>query len=476
MIRTRLAPSPTGDPHIGTLFQALFDYVFAKANKGKFIVRIEDTDQNRLVEGAQEALFKSLDWLGLTPDESVIHGGKYGPYKQSERLDIYQKYAKQLVEAGHAYPCFCSSERLDQVRKDKQKNGLPPMYDKKCRDLDSKEATKKAITTSHVIRMKVPQDQTIIVDDLIRGQIKFDSNIVDDQIILKSDGFPTYHLAVVVDDHLMKITHMVRGEEWISSAPKHVLLYQYFDWQSPKFIHTPLLRNPDRSKLSKRHGHASVDWYIKTGYLKEAVINFLATRVWNHPKGLEIFDIKELINNFKFKDLHIQGPIADIDKLNWINGQWIRKLSQPEILSRLKSFKSKDLPDSLLKEIWPLIKERIEKLSDLKDLTDYFVHPPKLNLRAILKESKMSPQDTADYLKKVHTTINSLSAWSVESLEESLHQLQKDLRLKPRPAFMTLRLSLTGRSATPPLFDTIYLIGKTKTIDRLEHAQKICLS
>lgn len=471
-VRTRLAPSPTGDPHIGTLFGALFDYVYAKKHQGQFIVRIEDTDKTRQTPGAEKAIFQALDWLGLTPDESPQHGGQHGPYRQSERLQIYKQQAQKLVDLGHAYYCFCSQARLDKLRKSQQKSGQPPMYDKKCRSLNPKTAKQRAQAGPHVIRMKIPAQQTIKVHDLLRGQISFDSHILDDQVLLKSDGFPTYHLAVVVDDHLMKITHMVRGEEWLSSAPKHVLLYQYFNWQPPQFIHTPLLRNPDRSKLSKRHGHASVDWYIKQGYLPEAVINFLATRVWNHPQAKEVFGLQDLIKHFTFEAMHTQGPIADIDKLNWLNGQWIRRLPDKTMLKRLQPFKPKDLSSDKLKDIWPLIKDRLEHLSQLKDLTDYFIKSPQPDPKLILKESKLNSSATAQYLGQAAAVIKQVSPWSVKNIEADLHQLQQKSNLKPRPAFMTIRLAVTGRSATPPLFDTLKIIGQKQVVSRLTYVQK----
>ncbi len=284
-VRTRIAPSPTGFPHIGTIFQALFDYVYARQHQGQFIIRLEDTDQSRLVPEAEEAIYQALSWVGLTPDEGPIYGGEFGPYRQSERLDVYRTYAEKLIDQGQAYYCFCSPERLATVRQEQQKKGLPPMYDRHCRDLDPEIAKKRALSETYVIRLKVPPHETISFIDLARGEISFDSNTVDDQVLLKSDGFPTYHLAVVVDDHLMGITQIVRGEEWISSTPKHVLLYRYFNWEMPAIIHTPLLRNPDHSKLSKRHSHTAVTWYREQGYLPEAVVNFLSSRVWNHPDG-----------------------------------------------------------------------------------------------------------------------------------------------------------------------------------------------
>ncbi len=466
--RTRIAPSPTGFPHVGTIFQALLDYVYAKQNQGQFIVRIEDTDRGRFVEGAEEAIFSSLEWIGIKPDESVVHGGNYGPYRQSERLDIYHQHAKELIDAGHAYYCFCSPERLDSVRKEKQAAGLPPMYDRHCRNLDPKEAASRAETEPHVIRMKIPDNETIILNDIVRGEISFDSNTVDDQVIVKSDGFPTYHLAVVVDDHLMEITHVVRGEEWISSSPKHILLYRYFDWQPPQFLHTPLLRNPDKSKLSKRHGHASVKWYQEQGYLPEAVVNFLASRIWNHPDEQEIYNMDELIQKFDINNIHIMSPIVDLKKLDWINGLWIRSLSDSELINRLKPFKPEDLSDELLSQIIPLIKERLVTLAELEGLTSFFFREPEVDSAVLLKEAKTETASLKTYLETVKRTLTNNSEWTIESIEAALRQVQQESGLKPRPAFMSIRLALTDSLATPPLFDVIHLLGKETCINRLD--------
>ncbi|MCL5676265.1 MAG: glutamate--tRNA ligase, partial [Patescibacteria group bacterium] len=271
-VRTRIAPSPTGYPHIGTIYQALFDYAYAKKFGGRFIVRIEDTDRNRLVEDAENKIFSGLDWFGLIENESARKGGKFAPYRQSQRLNIYKKYAEELVQKGNAYYCFCSKERLEEIRQLMQKAGKPPMYDKHCRNLPKEEIEANLKKKNpFVIRLKVPENKTIVVKDEIRGEISFDSNTIDDQVILKADGFPTYHLAVVVDDHLMEISHVVRGEEWLSSAPKHFLLYDFFGWEKPLFFHTPIIRNPDKSKFSKRQGHTNIDWYKEQGYLPEAI-------------------------------------------------------------------------------------------------------------------------------------------------------------------------------------------------------------
>jgi len=471
MIRTRIAPSPTGLPHIGTIFQALINYAFAKKHgdkSGQFIVRIEDTDQSRLVKGAEQALFKALDWFGLTPDEKT--------YRQSERLKIYQKHAQQLIDKQKAYYCFCSSDRLDKIRKQMQKDGQSPMYDGHCKNLTAKEVTEKLNKKqSYVIRMKIGKtSDPIILHDSIRGDIQFDRNVIDDQILLKSDGYPTYHLAVVVDDHLMKITHVIRGEEWISSAPKHVLLYQYFGWSPPEFIHTPLLRNPDKSKLSKRHDHASVHWYQEKGYLPSAILNSLATRVWNHPQNKEIFNLQEFIKHFKFKDMHIQSPVVDLDKLNWYNGVYIRNLSDIELLNYAKPFKPKNLPDEKLKQILPLIKQRIEYLSQIKDLTEYFIKDIKADVKLIKQQSKKPTSEIKPVLKQIYSAYSAVSDtdWQADKLDKVGHKLLETTGWKPRELFMTIRVIVTARTATPPLFDTMAVLGRTMVFNRITQAAK----
>ncbi len=467
-IRTRIAPSPTGMPHIGTVFQALFDYVFAHKHSGQFLIRIEDTDQTRLVADAESAIYQALEWFQLTPDEGPVYGGDFGPYRQSQRLEIYQQHAQTLIDQGHAYYCFCSPERLTQVRQEMQQVGKPPMYDQHCLHLDPKESALRAQTQPHVVRLHVPSNQTITFTDLIRGQINFDSNTVDDQVVLKSDGFPTYHLAVVVDDHLMNISHVVRGEEWISSTPKHILLYRFFGWKLPQFIHTPLLRNPDHSKLSKRHGHASVSWYRDQGYIPEATLNFLATRVWNHPKGQEIFSLQELIHHFDWKDMHIQGPVVDLDKLDWYNGQYIRKLSPKELTQRLKPYLPSGFPSHKLSQVVPLIQDRLTKLSDFTHLTsfisDYQLPHPDLLLK------KSTAPEVHHQLETTIKSLKSLSSWTSPHIESAIRQLQEQKNWHKSQYFMMIRLSVTGKATTPPLFETLTFLGKTTTLTRLQQA------
>jgi len=455
MIRTRIAPSPTGLPHIGTAYQALFDYAFAKKRGGKFILRIEDTDVKRTVKGAEKAICESLEWLGLNPDE--------GPYRQSERLDLYKKHAHLLVKKGNAYYCFCSSARLKKIRQEQQKQGKPPKYDRKCRDLDLAKAS-----SPYVIRMKIPDNQKIVVNDLIRGKVVFDSNLIDDQIILKSDGFPTYHLAVVVDDHLMKISHMVRGEEWLSSAPKHVLLYQYFGWHPPKFIHTPLLRNPDKSKLSKRQGHTSIFWYQEQGYLKDALLNFLSLLGWSHPKNKEVFSLKEFIKYFDFIDLSPVGPVFDLKKLDWLNALYIRKQSRKELVRLLKPWAPKEMNASLINKTIPLVQERMIKLSNYPDLVDFLIKEIKYpaNLLIQKKADKKLVKKQLDLVIKELKKIK----WNLKNITQSLQVLCEKNNWKRGQFFMTIRVAVTGKTITPPLFESIDLLDRAKTLARLQKA------
>ncbi len=379
MIRTRIAPSPTGFPHIGTIYQVLFDYAFAKKNNGKFILRLEDTDRVRHVEGAEEVIKKALEWFDLVPDESPWKGGPYKPYRQSERLDIYQKYAQELIKKNHAYYCFCTRERLDEMRKKQTADKQMPKYDRTCLRLTKEEVEdrlKKNIP--RVVRMKVPDDTTVAFTNLIMGEIKFDSNILDDQVILKSDGFPTYHLAVVVDDHLMEITHVIRGREWVSSTPKHFLLYQYFDWNPPVHAHLPLILSSDgKGKLSKRHGHASVEYYKNLGYLPEAVLNYLSNLVWYHPDNKEKYTREEFIKLFKLEKINSQGARFNLEKLDWMNGLYIRDMNDDLLQKNLVKFVGNKYPEDLVGKTVPLIKERIKKLSDYLPLTEFLFKKPQ---------------------------------------------------------------------------------------------------
>ncbi|HEX8932499.1 MAG TPA: glutamate--tRNA ligase, partial [Patescibacteria group bacterium] len=360
MVRTRIAPSPTGYPHIGTIYQALFNFAFAKKHQGKFLVRIEDTDRNRLVEGSEEVIFAVLDWFNLVEDESVRKDGEYGPYRQSERLAIYHNYAEELINKGHAYFAYYKREEAGK-KEDYVAN--PRVQIITQTDEAPPTSIKEMVERKNwVIRMRAPKDKSVSFQDEIRGIITFEADQITDQVLIKSDGFPTYHLAVVVDDHLMQITHVVRGEEWISSTPKHVLLYDYFGWEKPLFYHTPDLRNPDKSKLSKRHGHTNVNWYKEEGFLHEAVLNYLALLGWSHPEEKEIFSLSEFIKLFDLKDIKPVGPVFDLVKLKWVNQQYLQNKTDDELQQLIINFypKAKELNKEILTKLMPIVKTRME--------------------------------------------------------------------------------------------------------------------
>ncbi len=455
MVRTRIAPSPTGFPHIGTIYQALFDFAFSKKNNGQFIIRIEDTDQKRFLEGAEEAVYHALDWFSLTEDESPRKGGEYAPYKQSERLPLYQKYAKELVSKDYAYYCDCTPERLEEVRNHLQKEGKIPMYDKHCRELKK---------TTGVIRLKVPENEKISFKDESRGEITFDTSTIDDQVLVKSAGFPTYHLAVVVDDHFMKISHVVRGEEWITSTPKHVLLYKYFGWEMPLWCHTAALRNPDHSKMSKRHGHTNVSWYQEHGYLPEAILNYLALLGWSHPEEKEVFPLSEFIELFDLKDIKPAGPIFDLAKLSWLNGYYIREMDIDDLLTALKKFwkvtENKEyeaLSDEELKKIAALAKSRMNTLEEFTALTAHFLHEPKLE----------SDEEVDSVRTELFETLSKLENWN----KDDVFLAMKNVMEKKKVKMPILYMLLTGSKSGLPLPESIEILGKEKTLKRLQHAK-----
>ncbi len=460
MIRTRVAPSPTGFPHIGTVYQALFDYAYARRNKGKFLVRIEDTDRARFVEGSEDKIFEAIDWFSLSEDESVRKGGGFGPYRQSERLETYAKYADELIKKGGAYYCFCSKERLDALRASQTASHQPTMYDGHCRDLNIEES-KTRLSEPHVLRLRIPENSKLIGRDEIRGDVEFDSNLIEDTVLMKSDGFPTYHLAVIIDDHLMEITDVVRGEEWLSSLPKHILLYEYFGWEKPKFYHTPVLRNPDKSKLSKRHGHASVDWYKEEGFLPEAILNFLALMGWSHPEQKEVFEISEFVDLFDPKDLKPVGPIFDLAKLEWINGMWIRNMDPGELKKRLEKFYRTDREFSVIfdsKHVGLLIglaQSRMKKLSEFRNL----VNAPQKQ-REFTKEEKDSAKMLLEVLEKINHT-----DWREDIILNHL----KNFRDQENVSMKIIYFLITGKEQGLPLIETMVKIeGRDQIIKNLK--------
>ena len=358
-IRTRIAPSPTGDPHVGTAYVALFNMAFAHSQGGQFLLRIEDTDQARSTPESEKAILDALHWLGLDWDEGPDNGGDKGPYRQSERSDIYREHADQLVDSGHAFRCFCTPERLDELRKTQMENKEQLGYDGHCMHLDESEVAERvAKGESHVVRMKVPREGQCTFNDMLRGEISIDWTQIDLQILLKADGMPTYHLANVVDDHLMEISHVIRGEEWINSAPKHILLYQYFGWETPVFCHLPLLRNVDKSKLSKRKNPTSILYYQRMGYLPEALLNYLGRMGWSMPDEREKFTLEQMLEVFDIQRVSLGGPVFDVEKLSWLNGMWIRdELTDDQLADRLHEWA---LNRDTLKAFLPFARQRME--------------------------------------------------------------------------------------------------------------------
>lgn len=504
-VRVRFAPSPTGYLHIGSLRTALYDFLIAKKSSGDFLLKIEDTDQKRFVPGAVESLIQSLEWVGLAYDEGVFEKkidtvisdkkitasknypgisevGDYGPYIQSEKLETYKKYAEELVKAGHAYYCFCEPERLEEMRKEQIAKRQPPIYDRYClRSVSEEEINKKLKENcSYTIRLKVPKDETIEFEDLVRGKVKFDTNLVDDQILMKSDGFPTYHLANVIDDHDMRTTHVIRGEEWLPSVPKHLLLYRYFGWEPPKFAHLPLLLNPDRSKLSKRQGDVAVEDYIKKGYLKEAIINFVAFLGWNPGEGStqEIFTLEELIEKFDLSRVHKAGAVFDIKKLDWINSQWIKKISLDNLYKRsLRFLEEKDFyasaseekkSESYIKKVLEVEKERLKNLSEIGESSQFFFTDITYD-KELLRWKDMDDKSLVASLRKSLVIFGTVKKddWTQEKLE---HILMEAAGEKRGDLLWPLRAALTGEQKSPSPFEVAWVIGKVESIKRIKEA------
>lgn len=471
-IRTRIAPSPTGIAHVGTAWMSMFDLALARQTGGQFVVRIEDTDRTRFVEGAEEKIYEAFKWLGIDYDEGGEKGGPYGPYKQSERLNIYREYIDQLLASGHAYHCFCTSERLTQMREDQRKAGELPRYDRLCRNLSEAEVNEKLNAgTPYVVRQKMPDEGTVSWEDAIRGHVEFDVRNVDDGVLLKSDGFPTYHFAVVVDDHLMKISHVLRGEEWISSTPKHLLLYQAFGWQPPVFAHMPLIRNADKSKLSKRKNDVSILSYREKGYLPEALLNFIALLGWSHPSGEEFFSFEEFLKVMALDRIQKTGPIFDTKKLDWMNGMYIRKLSVEELIQRLQPYLPSDFPQDRMQQLLPLVLERLVTLKDIEELTSFFYRP--IEVDAQLLSRKSTPEVVTQQLGEVINAVSPLEDWTHQRLEGVLRQLQEQHDYKKSQFFMMIRIAATGREFTPPLFETLAVLGKQLTLERLAAAKDL---
>lgn len=459
-VRTRIPPSPTGeDLHIGNLQTALINYIFARKHEGAFIVRIEDTDQVRKVEGSEGRILQTLKDYGINYDEGPDKDGIYGPYRQSERLETYRIYAKELIDKKVAYYCICTKERLTKLREEQQKKKEVPRYDKHCLKHQEEVLKKVEAGTTHVIRLNIPPKKDITFKDEIRGDITINSDNLDDQVLMKSDGFPTYHLAVVVDDHFMKITHVIRGEDWISSTPKHILLYEAFEWEKPVFAHLPLLRNPDKSKLSKRKNPVWAGWYLKQGYLPEAVLNYLALMGWAHPKQKEIFDLDEFTKLYNFKNVQTTGPIFDIVKLEWMNGEYIRNMKPEELAGKIDHFYSQKLSREIIGKTIPLVQERLKKLSDYKPLTEFIFERPAKYQTDLKSHKKL--------IGKMAEALKSIKDWKAEEIGLVMQELALAENVKNSDFFMILRVAVTGKKISPPLNESMVLLEKKEVLERL---------
>jgi len=464
-IKTRIAPSPTGIIHIGNLRTALYNYLFAQQNKGEFVLRIEDTDQERLVEGATEKVLETLTWVGLNWNNKK-------PLVQSERMDIYKKYAQQLVGKDKAYYCFCTPAELKEMREEQEQKKQPPRYDRRCQKLSAEDIKEKlANNQPYVIRLKVPTNQEINLTDVVYGEIKFNSNEIDDQILIKSDGFPTYHLAVVVDDHEMEITHVMRGEDWLPSTPKHVLLYQAFDWELPIYIHLPNILGENKKKLSKRTGDVSVEDFKKQGYLPEALINYLALLGWNPGTEQEIFSMKELEDAFDIKKIHKAGAIFDIKKLDNINSQYIRQLDIKKLVELcLPYLKDVKADKEYIEAVVKLEQERLKKLADITENTKLFF-TEKLNYESELLIWKKSDQAGAKkVLELLPEILQDLSDWNAKNLEETIFNWIKKQELTNGEVLWPLRVALSGQQNSPGPFEIAEVLGKEKSLVRIKNA------
>lgn len=471
-IRTRVAPSPTGDPHVGTAYIALFNRVFAHQQGGQFILRIEDTDQVRSTAESEAMILDSLRWLGLTWDEGPDVGGSYGPYRQSERSSIYREHAEQLVAAGHAFRCYRTPEELDALRQQKMDSGNQTALKPSELKLPEDEVRRReAAGAPHVIRMMVPEEGKCLIDDMLRGEIELDWAQVDAQVLLKSDGLPTYHLANVVDDHLMKITHVLRGEEWINSAPKHKLLYQYFGWEMPKLCHMPLLRNPDKSKLSKRKNPTSINYYRRMGFLPEALVNYLGRMGWSMPDEREKFTLTEMQEHFDLQRVSLGGPVFDTTKLGWLNGVWIRESLSTEQLAR--RFREWAFNDDYFMQILPQIQKRLEVLSDVVKLADFFVAGQVDIQPDAFEACKIEPLQVRKILQYSIWRFEALRSWNKDAIGDTLTALAGVLGIKMKDFMLPLFIAVSGRPTAPSIMDAMAIIGSDLTRARLRHALEL---
>ena len=481
-VRVRVAPSPTGDPHVGTAYMSLFNLAFARQQGGQFLLRVEDTDRARFRADSEQQVYDTLRWLGLDWDEGPDKGGPYAPYRQSERLDTYRPHVDRLLADGHAYLCWCSGERLTQMREDQQQRKVPTGYDRLCvGKTEAERAELPGFSPSPVVRMLVPEDPPLSFVDLVRGEVS--APRPDDQVLLKADGFPTYHLAVVVDDHLMGITHVVRGEEWISSTPKHLLLFDWLGWERPAFAHMPLLRNADKSKISKRKNPAArLTWFLEQGYLPEALLNFLGLLGYSLPDGQEVFSFEELSRTFDWARISTVGPVFDLDKLGWLNGHYVRELSEdgvrgagaavPAAGGARRATRRRRSRSRCCAALVPLVQTRVSLLSELPALVgfafvpeDDFAVEPSAAAKALVPTS-------APVLLAAIAALEDVPEWTAESVQAAVDGalLEGGLGLKRGKAYLPLRAAVSGASISPPLPESIALLGQDRVLRRLRAA------
>ncbi len=490
-VRVRFAPSPTGEPHVGNIRTALFNWLFARHNGGSFIIRIEDTDQERKVDGALESILESLKWMGLDWDEGPTDDaqgsrGPHGSYFQSQRLPMYQEAAARLLAEGNAYPCFCLPERLEEMRKAQQLAKQSPGYDRHCLTEMTAQDRQNRVDAGekHVLRFRIPTERPeVVVHDIIRGDVTWEPRLLDDLIMMKSDGFPTYHLANIVDDHFMEISHVMRAEEWLPSTPRHVLLYEALGWEPPHFAHMPMILGPDRAKLSKRHGATSTLEYRASGYLPEALINFMALVGWSLDDHTEIFSREDLIKHFSLEHISKSGAIFDVEKLTWMNGLYIRSLSIPGLASRIQPFLERPeadggLPDSVsrpidsafLLQLTPLIQERIKTLGDATAALGLFFEEIGQYDTSKLVQKGSTAEQTTTALQTMFATLESAAEWDGAKLEASMRPLAEVLEMKPAQLFGALRVAVTGRMVSPPLFETMEALGRERSLTGIRNA------
>ncbi|HTE83724.1 MAG TPA: glutamate--tRNA ligase [Dehalococcoidia bacterium] len=484
-VRVRLAPSPTGEPHVGTLRTAIFDWLLARHEGGECIVRVEDTDRARYSPEAVDSLMDALDWLQIPPDEGPGHGGPYGPYVQSERLALYHEATDRLLASGHAYRCYCTPHRLDEMRQTQQATKQPPHYDRRCRWLTDEERVRhEAAGESSVVRFKVPEAGQTRVHDLIRGEIVFANASQDDFVILKSDSYPTYHLAVVVDDHAMKITHVLRGDEWLASFPKHVMLYEALQYEQPVFAHLPLILGPDRKKLSKRHGDTAFSAFRKDGYLPEAMFNFLGLLGWSLDDKTDIIARDEFVANFTLERINKSPAVFDMEKLRWMNGHYIRSLPVVSLSEYVAERLEQDLPPEvprpldldLVRSIVPLIQERTKLLSEVAGLTGFFFsHKPyDYDLATLLgKRFAAEPGRAAEALDATLAAVGAVHEWSAAELEAAIEPLAEAAGVKRGELYGLIRVAVTGRAVTPPLFESMEILGRARCLECLDQACRL---